>query len=99
MSDQFNITATLDKASYNVGDTMTLTIAGGDILTQSTTATLTGTVTVQAADGAVTTVPFGPVTVNGTTSTPQSVRISSIADSDGRVWTIAADGKSATAIA
>jgi hypothetical protein len=38
-----------------------------------------------------------PITSTTTTSTPESVVISSVADSSGRVWTVAPGGLSATA--
>jgi hypothetical protein len=48
MTDTFNVTAAYDKSTYNQGDTMTITISGGDVLTQTTTTpTATGNVTLQ----------------------------------------------------
>lgn len=104
MTDTFNVTATLDKTSYNTGQTMTLTITGGDVLTQTTTTqqALSGTVNLVAADGATSTIaiPSGvTVNVTSTTTTPESVKISSVTDTQGRTWTVAASGLTATATA
>ena len=104
MTDTFNVTASYDKTSYNKGDTMTLTISGGDVLTQTTTSTSqsgTLTMTITAADGAVFSVTKSGVTVTTpiTTTTAESVKITGISDTSGRVWTIASGGLTATAIA
>jgi hypothetical protein len=100
MPDTFNVTAAYDKASYNKGDTMTVTISGGDVLT-TTSQVQSGTLslTITAADGAVTTIPLQPVNIAVTTATPESVKITGAVDSTGRVWTIGATGLTATAIA
>jgi hypothetical protein len=104
MTDTFNVTASYDKAQYNSGDTMTINISGGDVLTQvvqNQTQSGSLSLTITAADGAVTSVPLQSVTINSqsTTTTPESVKLTGIADSSGRVWTINANGLSATAIA
>jgi hypothetical protein len=103
MADTFNVTAALDKASYNAGDMMTLTINGGDVLTTTTSTAnpVSGTVHLVAADGVTQDVAFSGATVTTTTtnSTPESVKITSVSDSSGRVWTISASGLTATAMA
>lgn len=102
MSDVFNVTASTDKSVYNAGDLMTLTISGSDVLTSTTVTptTFTGTVNVVAADGALDAAPFTlVVNVPTTTTTPESVKISSVVDSSGRVWTVSASGNTATATA
>lgn len=104
MADVFNVTAAYDKLQYNKGDTIAVTIAGGDVLTQTMTSQQqsgTLTLTITAADGATTTVSVPPTTVNvsQTTTTPESVKITGITDTSGRVWTINASGLSATATA
>ena len=84
MTDTFNVTAAFDKASYNAGDTMKVTITGDDVLTQQvqTTQTETVTVSIVAADGATTTVGpvSAPVVTTTTTTTHESVKIASIVD-------------------
>jgi len=97
-TDTWNVTAAYDKPSYNAGDTMTVTITGGDVQSV-TSAQQTGalTITLKAADGATTTIQVPATTVNTTTTTPQSVQITSITDTSGRQWTIAGNGLSATA--
>lgn len=104
MTDTFNVTASYDKASYNQGDTMTVTISGGDVLTQTTGSQQQSgnlTLTITAADGSVTTVsvPSATINISTTTSTPESVKITGVSDTSGRNWTIAASGLSATATA
>lgn len=104
MADTFNVTASFDKTTYNTGDTMTLTISGDDVLTTTTTTqqTASGSIALTAADGATQTLAFpAGVTVNvtTTTSTNESVKMSSVTDSSGRVWTIASTGLTATATA
>ena len=72
MPDTWNVTAAYDKATYNKGDTMTVTISGSDVLTTTTpmpSGTLTLTLT--AADGSMTTIPLQPVTINVMTTTPK----------------------------
>lgn len=104
MTDTFNVTASFDKTTYNKGDTMTLTISGGDVLTTTTNQQVpsgTLTLTITAADGATSTITMGPVEVNTpvTTTTPESVKMTAVSDTSGRVWTISSGGLTATAIA
>lgn len=104
MTDTWNVTASYDKSSYNQGDTMTVALSGSDVLTSTTTTQQQSgnlTLSLTAADGSVTTVEVPAVTINVTsnTSTTQTVKITGVSDSSGRVWTIAANGLSATATA
>jgi hypothetical protein len=104
MTDTFSVSAAYDKTSYNKGDTMTVTISGGDVLTQTTTTQQQSgalTLTLTAADGATTTITLPPEVVNvtSTTTTPESVKITGITDTSGRTWAINANGLSATATA
>lgn len=104
MTDTFNVTAAYDKASYNQGDTITVTISGGDVLTQTvTTQAQSGLLALMlnAADGSSFSLPMQPITVNTTTTTatPESVKLTQVTDSSGRVWTVGASGLSATAAA
>jgi hypothetical protein len=101
-SDKFNVTAAYDKAAYNNGDTITVTISGNDVQTSVTQGTV-GPLTLHltAADTATTdiTIPAQPVTI--TTTTPESVVLTGITDTSStpRVWTVAASGVAATATA
>lgn len=102
MADTFNVTGTYDKLSYIQGDLITVTISGGDVLTQQIQATIGPLVlTITAADGATTTVDMPAVPVTLTTSTPESVTITAVQDTNAtpRIWTISASGLSATATA
>jgi hypothetical protein len=102
MTDTFAVTAAYDAPSYAQGQPITVTISGNDVLTQQVPSTVGPlSLTLTAADGATTTltVPSAPVTL--TTTTPESVRISSVQDTAAtpRAWTIAASGLSISAIA
>lgn len=57
---------------------------------------------ITAEDGSVTTIVGGPVAVRRTVpGVPVQIttKIQTVTDSSGRTWTVAADGRSATAIA
>lgn len=107
MADSFaGVSVTFDKTSYNTGDTITMTLAGEDVLTTTTTVAqaLTGTINLVAADGATTSIAFptgSTVNVTTTVATNESTKIASVADTENaaRVWTPAANGLTATAIA
>lgn len=98
MTDTFSAVVTPDKAAYNQGDPIVLTLTGNDVVTTQVTevASITGVIT--AADGA--TGPFGPVTVqlSKTTSATESIKLSAVTDSLGNAWTIDADGLHARAV-
>lgn len=109
MPDQFNVTATWDKPSYNKGDTITGTITGSDVLTTTTTTQGTAgpvAVPLVAADGATTTANFPavPVTITTQVATTESVVIDTtrpITDSSPtpRTWTVSPNKLSITATA
>lgn len=109
MTDAFSVTAAWNQASYTTGQTMTATISGNDVLTQTTTTqTTVGPITVPivAANGAQSTVslPAVPVTVTTTATTPESVVIDTtrpIVDNGAtpRKWVVAANGLSISATA
>ena len=105
MTDTFNVTAAYDQQSYTAGQTITVTISGNDVETQ----TLTGqigplAIPVVAADGATATVSLPQTTVTVTTATPESVVIDTtrpIVDTSPtpRTWTVSANKLSITATA
>lgn len=102
MTDAWNVTATYDKPSYNQGDTITVTISGDDVLTQQVPGTAGPlTIALTAADGATTSVVVPSVPVTLTTTTPESVKITSVQDTGAtpRTWTLSASGLTATATA
>lgn len=103
MADSFSgVSVSFDKTSYNTGDTITMTLAGEDVLTTSQSVALSGTISLLAADGSTTTINFpSGSTVTTTTATNESTKIASVADTENaaRVWTIAANGLTATATA
>jgi hypothetical protein len=101
-SDKFSVTAAYDKAAYNNGDTITVTITGNDVQTSVTQGTA-GPLTVHltAADGATQDIALAAQPVTITTTTPESVVITGITDTSStpRTWTVAASGVTATATA
>jgi hypothetical protein len=109
MTDVFNVTASYDKPAYNAGDTITITISGGDVLTQTVSTQSTAgpvIIPVVAADGAASTVtvPSVVVTTSSTTTTPESVVIDAsrpVVDTSPtpRTWTVSTNKLSITATA
>lgn len=105
MSDQFNVIAAYDKASYVGGETIKATISGNDVQTvvsQSQIGPLV--IPLLAADGAKTTINVPAEQATVTVATPQSVTIDpavAIVDTSPtpRVWTLSADKLSITAVA
>jgi hypothetical protein len=105
MTDTFNVTASYDKPSYNQGDTITATISGGDVLTQTVQGQI-GPVALPlvASDGAQDTLNLPQTTVTVTTATSESVVIDTtrpIVDTSPtpRTWTVSANKLSITATA
>ena len=101
MTDTFNVTASYDKTTYNAGDTITVSISGDDVLT-TTSQGQAGPLTIHVSAGSATqdiTLPSEGVTI--TTSTHEPVVITGVTDNSPtpRVWTVAANGLSATSTA
>lgn len=102
MPDTFNVTAAYDKPAYNAGDTITVTITGGDVLTTTSQASAGPLVVhLTAADGATQDITLASVPVTVTTTTPESVVITGITDNSAtpRVWTVGTGKVTATATA
>jgi hypothetical protein len=100
MSDQFNVTAAITPANPTTGDHLTLTISGDDVHTVTQPGTIGPlTLSLQAADGATTSIKVASVPFNLVTTTHESVKITGVTDPSGRVWMPAADGLTATATA
>lgn len=104
-STLFNVSVAFDKASYNAGETITMTLTGdATFVSDQTTTTSTGgplNITAVADNGATTQISsptFTVVTTNPPTTTTLNVKLSTIAG-DSRTWTIAPNGKTATAVA
>lgn len=96
----WNVSGSYDKSAYNQGEAITVSISG-DYTVTSTSQQQSGTLTLNllSDDGTTTQIALPPTTVNVTTTAHQNVRVTSISDTSGRTWAIAADGKSATATA
>ncbi len=105
MTDVFSVTAVYDKPSYNKGDTITVTISGGDVLTTITNVQIGPlTIPVVAADGAVNTVTLPQTTATQTVATPESVVIDTtnpIVDTSPtpHTWVVSANKLSITTVA
>lgn len=105
MPDVFNVTASYDKASYTQGQTITVTIAGNDVLTVGSTSQVGPlTIPLVAADGATSSIVMPAEQATITTVTPESVIIDTtkpIIDTSPtpRVWAVAANKLSISAIA
>ena len=100
MVDTWNVTGSYDQPQYNQGDTMTITISGGDVLTvQNLVKSGNVTLSLTADDGSTTQITVAPINIMVTTTTPESVKITGVTDDSGRTWTIDASGLKATAIA
>jgi hypothetical protein len=100
MTDTWNVTGAVTPANPTTGQAITLTISGGDVLTQTVAGTIGPlTLNLTAADGATTTITVPAVPYQQVTSTPESVKITSVSDPSGRLWTVAANGLTASATA
>ena len=109
MTDTFNVTGSFDANTYTVGQTMTITISGVDVVTTTNTVTTNvGPVTIPlvANDGATSTISVGPVTATSTivVAANDSVVIDTTqpivdASSNTRVWTVSNTGISCSATA
>jgi hypothetical protein len=96
VADVFNVTGAVTPANPKTGDAIKVTITGSDTNTNSGTLGPLA-LTVTASNGATTTVNVASVPC--TVVTTQQVKITAVTDPDGRVWTIASDGKSASSVA
>ena len=101
MTDTFNVTASYDKQSYAAGDTITITISGGDVLTTTTQASAGPlTVHIAAADGATQDLILPAVPVTVTTSTPESLVVTGVTDTSAKplAWSVGATGLTVSAV-
>jgi hypothetical protein len=100
MSGTWNVTASYDKSSYNQGDVMAIAIVGNyvaDVVSQQQAGPYSLELT--ADDGTKTNISVPAVPVSVTNHISNNVRITAVTPSDGRTWTLAADGKSVSAVA
>lgn len=98
MADTSTLSVKFDKASYNVGDKMTLTFTGG--VTRTSDVNLTNLSAVMTlSDGSKVNVVIPATVIKDGQVTNLTAKLSSINDPSGRVWTVAADGLSAWSIA
>mgnify|MGYP000290538274 CR=1 FL=1 len=100
----FNASVAYDKTSYNAGEVMTINLSGNAVFTDTVvTQSQSGSVdlVVSAENGETTHVMAPSVTISTTNNINQTLNIvlSNAVATDGRVWTILADGKKATATA
>lgn len=98
MADVSTLSVKFDKASYNVGERMTLTFTGG--VTRTSDVNLTNLSAVMSlSDGSKVNVVIPATVIKDGQVTNLTAKISSITDPSGRIWTVAADGLSAWSIA
>lgn len=97
MADTINLSAVLDKSTYNTGDAMSLTLSGS-ASQGGTTTTAVVAPTIKLSDGTTKSLNAVTATVNSPL-VPLTYQITSISDQAGRAWVISADGQSATATA
>jgi hypothetical protein len=100
----FNVSFSYDKAAYDKGETMTITMSGDATFTDTVvTQEMSGSLdqTFVAQNGEVQHLMAPSVTIVKTENVSQSLPVvyQNIVAADGRVWTIKPDGKSATAVA
>lgn len=98
MAETSTLKLTYDKASYVVGEKMTVTLSGN--VTKTSDVNLNNlSANVSLSDGSKVNIVL-PATVikDGQVSTLTG-KISTVTDPSGRVWTVAADGMSASAVA
>lgn len=93
MAAIFNLTAAMDKPSYNQGDVMTCNVSG--VVTSDAGSADTLTINIKAADGSTTAL-SATAMINGL---PETWSIDSVTDTGGRTWTVSSDGHSASATA
>ena len=93
-SDFSAVTVTTSKPEYATGDTITVSVAGSATLTQTGPVRIEMTVTTATgAKGNLDT------SVEVSRTFREGAKILAITDDEGRTYTVAADGKSATAVA
>jgi hypothetical protein len=100
----FNVSAAYDKAAYNAGEVMTLTLSGNAVftdtaVTQSQSGSLDQTITASNGQTTHLTAPSVTITTTAPVSNALTVALTAVADTSGRVWTIQPGGMSAKATA
>lgn len=104
-NDDFSAVTASIGGPYQPGATMTVNVAGQNKHTSDDTTTHergTASVTVQGDSGATTTITTAVADIVSTIPgavTFEDVKIVSVTGPGTRVWTVSADGKSATAVA
>ena len=106
MSDVITATVTLNKTTFNKGDSIVATLSGSDVSTSVATVVNAGPFAGQAvapATGATASVTIPGFTINiPGTSTTLPIKWDTtvpVVDPSGRVWAFGADGVTLTAIA
>jgi hypothetical protein len=106
MADVFNVTASYDKPSYVGGDTITITISGDDVVTETTQSMIGPLVIplVNPSNGSTSIINVPSEIATVTTTTSESVVIDTsqpIVDSSAtpRVWTVSGNKLFITSIA
>lgn len=103
MVDTWNVTAAYDKSVYQQGETIRISISGDFVHSVQVEGQIgPGSFGVMAGSGQKTVISFGTALAQWMEDVSEDVVIDPevpIVDQSGRMWTIAADGKSVTAVA
>lgn len=100
MANKFTVTGALTPANPTTGQTMTVTISGDNTVTSTVAGTIGPLVLRLAATGGATSdLTIAASTFTQVITTHETVKLVGITDPSGRVWTVAANGLSATAVA
>lgn len=98
MADTSTLKVSYDKTEYTVGQKMVLSLTGNVVRTSDVNVTnLQANVTL--SDGSKVNIVIPATVIKDGQVTTLTGKITSISDSSGRVWTVAPDGLSASAVA
>ena len=97
MADTNTIQSSFDKTSYVPGDKMTVSWTG--TVTRKSDVTVTATLDITLSDGSVVHATTPPATVVGGQTADMAPKLTAAKDGQNRSYTIALDGKTATAVA
>lgn len=98
MADTINLALSMDKAAYNPGDLMTMTVSGTASTGGTAGSSFTPTANVRLSDGTVVPLTGPTVTINATSPQPLSFAITQ-ANGNSKVWGVASGGLSASTTA
>lgn len=98
MAETNTLKVTYNKTQYNKGETMTVTLSGNVVVTSDITLTNLQA-NVSLSDGSKVNVVLPSTVIKDGQVSTLTGKLTSITDASGRVWTVASDGLTATAVA